>query len=535
MHKHHWHFLVGIIVFLVIPCGLYGKSGPKDNVVLEWNTAALTAIRGSRLGPPVTARSLAILHACIFDAWAAYDVKAIGTEYHSKIQLVDRSSENKWKSISFAAYTALTDLYPSGTAAIFEPLMMRLGYDANGDLDSPAEVGIAACRAVLRARYHDGANQLGDLVPGHAPYSDWTGWQAENPPSQLRHVTTPASPNRWQPLVYPDSSGVVLPQVFLDAHWYKVRPFALTSGDQFRRFVEQFGPPQEGSREYALESCELVGISAHLSDRQKAISEYWADGPRSESPPGHWNRFAQYVSRRDNHSLDDDVKLFFALNNALLDVSIAAWDVKRTSESVRPITAIPLLFKDQKIHAWGGPGQGTVEMDGASWMPYQPNTFPTPPFPEYVSGHSAFSAAGATILRLWTGKDTFGYSTVIRRGSSKVEPNRKPSHNVLLRWKTFTDAADEAGMSRRYGGIHFLAGDLAGRELGKLVGTQAWDRSLRFWTDKPTAADEDFLVSQRSEELNRKLSTSYRTIALHGCTGKDNNISISPMSDLYSK
>src|SRR5438477_13209562 len=65
-------------------------------------------------------------------------------------------------------------------------------------------------------------------------------------------------------------------------------------------------------------------------------------------------------------------------------------------------SAIPFLFHGQTIKAWGGPFMGTVTMDGGNWIPYQPSTFPTPPFPEYFSGQSTFSAAGAEILRRWT-------------------------------------------------------------------------------------------------------------------------------------
>src|SRR5262249_6438255 len=154
---------------------IVGKSRPTDNVVLDWNNAALAAIRGSRLGPPISARALAILHTCMYDAWASYDEKAIGTEYRAKAPSAASSPVNKRKSISFAAYTGLLDLYPTGDASIFKPLMKRLGY-GDSPVDGPAQVGISACKAVLESHYHDGANQLGDLSPGHPAYSDWTGW-----------------------------------------------------------------------------------------------------------------------------------------------------------------------------------------------------------------------------------------------------------------------------------------------------------------------------------------------------------------------
>ena len=129
--------------------------------------------------------------------------------------------------------------------------------------------------------------------------------------------------------------------------------------------------------------------------------------------------FAQWVSRRDRHSLDRDAKLFFALNNALLDASITAWDAKRQWDSVRPITAVRWLKRGQLVRAWGGPYQGTKTIRGEDWLPYQPATFPTPPFPEYISGHSTFSAAAAAVLQDFTGKDDLGMSITIPAGSSR--------------------------------------------------------------------------------------------------------------------
>ena len=108
------------------------------------------------------------------------------------------------------------------------------------------------------------------------------------------------------------------------------------------------------------------------------------------------------MSRRDHHGdhehgLERDVKLFVALTNAVSDAGCCAWDNKRAFNSVRPITAIRTLFRGQMVRAWAGPYQGTKLIDGAAWFPYQTTSFPTPPFPEYSSGHSNFSAAGAEI------------------------------------------------------------------------------------------------------------------------------------------
>jgi hypothetical protein len=91
-------------------------------------------------------------------------------------------------------------------------------------------------------------------------------------------------------------------------------------------------------------------------------------------------------------------------------------------------------------------------MKDASFIPYQEATSPTPASPEYVSGNSTSAAAAATVLKLFTGSDRFGHSITIPAGSSKIEPALTPAHPITL-W-TFTDAANQAGMAGRYGGIH---------------------------------------------------------------------------------
>jgi hypothetical protein len=219
----------------------------------------------------------------------------------------------------------------------------------------------------------------------------------------------------------------------------------------------------------------------------------------TEQPPGHWALFAHFVSQRDHHTLDDDVKMFFVLSNAIFDAGIAAWDAKREYDSVRPITAIPFLFRGMTIRAWGGPGKGTVEIDGLRWIPYQEATSPTPPVPEYVSGHSTYSAAAARILELWTGSDRLGESVLLSEGSSNIEPRITPNP-ITLRWQAFSDAANEPGMSRRYGGIHFRSADLAGRLLGRIVAVQVWTKAQFYFSGGPTR--EGMVQTSKSENLN---------------------------------
>src|SRR5207249_3058531 len=230
--KTRFRYRMAIAVTLV---SLGMRANPafaqEQNVVIQWNNAALQGVRDSKIGPPMVARALAIVHTCIYDAWAAYDKHALGTQFggslrqhHSKHK---RANQNK--AISFAAYRAAVDLFPGDKVTVFDPLMRLLGHDpanTTTDLSSPAGVGNVAAQVVREYRHRDGANQLGD-EPGGNPgiaYSDYTGYSSANDPMDLRSgsdfdVGTVHDPNRWQPLRYVDASGAVVTQSFVGAHW----------------------------------------------------------------------------------------------------------------------------------------------------------------------------------------------------------------------------------------------------------------------------------------------------------------------------
>jgi hypothetical protein len=243
-------------------------------------------------------------------------------------------------------------------------------------------------------------------------------------------------------------------QTFIAPHWERVTPFALVGPAEFDGMAVP--PPDifKNPGHYHKHVNEILHFSRRLDAGRKLIVEYWADGPASELPPGHWGLFAQFVSRRDRHSIDEDVKMFFAMHNASFDAGIVAWYAKRLHDGVRPITAIRYLKQGKKILAFGGPGRPTELIPGETWMPYNPGSNLTPAFPGYMSGHSAFSGASAEVLKLFTGSDDFGFSTVIPANFGRVEPGI-PEVPTTVSFATFGDAARQAGLSRLYGGIHF--------------------------------------------------------------------------------
>lgn len=456
-------FSLLLILSLSINLFLPAFAQESDNVVIQWNKVLLQAVRDTKFTPPKVSRTLAIVHTAIFDAWAAYDSKAVATHGGDlRRPEAERTDANKEKAISFAAYTTLIDQFPTQKTK-FEDLMKTLGYDPSDvslDTTTPQGIGNTVAASILEDRHSDGSNQLGDLATGE--YADYTGYTPINTADEIK------DPNRWQPLKAADGST----QKFLLPQWGMVTPFALESGDEFR----PKSPPIYPNPKYKREAQEVIMLSATLNDKTKSIAEYWADGPATETPPGHWNLFAQLVSKRDNHTLDQDVQMFFILGNALLDASIAAWDAKVAYDFIRPISAVHFLFNGKKIKAFAGANQGTQLINGEDWKSY----ISTPAFAEFVSGHSTFSAASAEVLTLFTGSPLFDESATIAAGSSKVEPGNTPATEVILKWKTFKQAADEAGVSRRFGGIHFISGDFEGRKLGKKIGRKVFNKAQGF-------------------------------------------------------
>ncbi|MGD2069466.1 MAG: vanadium-dependent haloperoxidase [Gemmatimonadota bacterium] len=448
----------------------------RDTVALVWDEAVLQSIRELKHGPPMNARSLALVHTAMYDAWAAYDDVALGTSLGGTLRRPppERTAANGAEAVSFAAYRVLLTLFPSRAGA-FRDLVSTLGYDpddATTSPSTPAGVGNLAAAALLEARADDGSNWRNG-------YADYTGYVPVNGPLDPTEpgVGGLVDPSRWQPLVH-DVGGEKVVQTWIIPHWQYVTPFAMVSGDEFLP-----PPPAEvGSAEFERQVDEIVELQAGLTDEQKVIAEYWADGPSSEFPPGHWHTIAQYVSRRDGHSLEEDVKMFFLVANAVFDAGIAVWTAKVRYDYVRPITAVRYLKAGEEIPGWAGPGMGTRIIAADRWVPYQRADFRTPPFAEYTSGHSGFSMAAATVLRRFTGSDAYGDCASFPAGWTKAEPGLAPASEVTLCWPTFTAAAEEAGMSRLYGGIHFRRGNEASLTMGALIGERVWDVARGYFT-----------------------------------------------------
>lgn len=500
----------------------------QQSVVAQWNELQLQVIREGGPAPTPTTYQLHLANSAIYDAYAALSPTASG--HYSEIETsLENNDANLAEAISYAAFTAMSQLHPE-RAADFEAFLIDLGYDpanVSTDPDTAAGLGNLAAQNVFAARADDGSNFEND-------FADTTGFVPVNeadPTSDRAPGGENFDPNQWQPLREPngtltDENGIPIfdnndPSTFNDQqaltpHWGGVDGFALTSGDQFRppappqlgdfsEYVDGLGNVTTGDAAYRAQIGEVLEISANLTDEQKLIAEYWANGPRGETPPGHWFQIAQDLALRDGHGNAQDAEMFFALSTAIFDAGIATWEAKYTYTYIRPYSAIRDLFFDQEIQAWGGPNQGTQTILGQNWLPYQDVTAPTPPFPEFVSGHSTFSAAAARTLAAYLGSDAYYDGTSLSNydldgvegldllgefvTSDLTFENRADGGDpIVLRWETLTEAAQEAGQSRIFGGIHIQDGNLFGLQVGEQVAANAQAR----WSALFTNGGSDF-------------------------------------------
>ncbi|WOK09020.1 vanadium-dependent haloperoxidase [Imperialibacter roseus] len=442
-----------------------------DNIAYKWGEMALKATANDtekfKPRPTITSRYLGLIFVSVFDAWSRYDEKATPV-YLSGVErrpADEQTLKNKEIAISYAAFRAMNEYYFSDQP-MFRDFMEELGLDPDNeslDASTPEGIGNLAAKAVIEARKGDGANQYAEEEgSGGQPYFDYTGYAPVNP------VDKNVDPNRWQPKYFSDGKGGKYAPGCLTPFWDKVRPVALKSGDQFRPGP----PPMVGSEQLEKEVWEVIEMQANLTDEQKALVEFMRDGPQSVQQAGHWLKFAQDVSVRDNHTLDQDVKMYFYNQVVAMDAFIASWDSKMFYDYARPYALVHQYYDDQKIKAWGGEGKGMIEMTGNQWRPYSPETFLCPPFPSYVSGHSTISGGCAEALKLWTGSDEFGSESVLVAGAM-TEPDNL-GDTVTLRFPTFTQTAEMAGISRVLGGYHIQSDNIEGLKLGREVAREAW-------------------------------------------------------------
>jgi hypothetical protein len=406
-------FRVALFLGCITAINLSSSVGTPANadVVTDWNNAALDAIRPGNTAPPIASRSLAILHASIYDA-----VNGIARTHEPYlVQSAVSSSASREAAASAAAHEALVNLFPARISTFDALHAAILAAIPNGPQKTAGIVwGEFVANQILAARAND-------------------GWNASIPPPGG------SGPGVWVPTP-PAFLPYALPQ------WGFVTPFAMSSSSQFR----PPGPPSLDSQQYAADYDEVKELGAAVgstrTEEQTEIALFWADGAGTETPPGHWNSIAQTIADARGNTLEENARLFALLNIAMADAAICSWDAKYTFNFWRPVTAI--AFAEPQLN----------------WMSF----IVTPPFPDYTSGHSTFSAAAATVLPLFYDTEDLPFTT----GSDFLP-------GVYRSFPTCLDAAEEAAASRIYGGIHFRTASEDGLQAGISIGEWTFSHYLQ--------------------------------------------------------
>lgn len=390
----------------------------SGNPVIEWNGVMLNVVRKSNTAPPLASRNMAMVHAAVYDA-----VNSISKKYSPyRVNIDAPAGTSAEAATAAAAHRVLVSIYPAQAATFDEAYASSLAKITDGKAKQDGiALGQQVADQIISSRSTDGITK----VVQYTPKTDPGSW-----------VPTP-----------PALASALAPQ------WAEVTPFAMTSGSQFR----SSGPPALDSTKYAEEVNYIkeIGKSDSLTRTpdQTAIAKFWANGAGTFTPPGHWNQIAEETATLTGQSLEDSARLFALLNFALADAAISCWDAKYQYNLWRPVTAIRQADTDNNPNTTADP----------LWTPL----ITTPPFPEYTSGHSTFSGAADPVMSSVFGSD-YGFGD---RGDKTV--------NSLRTFENFSEAADESGMSRLYGGIHFMSANVNGLSAGRNVGNYVVQNFLK--------------------------------------------------------
>jgi hypothetical protein len=402
---------------VLLSLGLPGAA--LGDEITDWNDVLLRSVQEVRMAPPPATRAFAMMHLAVFDA-------VNGTEQVYEPYAVDftvfppSEGASAEAAAAAAAHRVFVELFPDQVHRLKADLNRSLGKVRPGAArDDAVEWGIFCGEAILALRGDDGA---GDTVP-YDPVDEC---------------------GRWQPTP-PDFRAPLFPQ------WPYVTPFAMEDGAQFRAPA----PPDCTSFEYAIAFLEVMALGAVDSetrtDDETEIAYFWEDGPGSVTPPGRWQLIAQQLARRFGNSLLENARMFALLSMTQADAAIVSWDNKYFDDHWRPATGIPLADVDDNDLTEADP----------DWEPL----IPTPAFPSYTSGHSTFSGGSAELLELFFGDPNIALD--VRTPNPPIWPNQIAG--AVRSYGSLREAAEEAGQSRIFGGIHWQYDNLAGLESGRAL------------------------------------------------------------------
>jgi membrane-associated phospholipid phosphatase len=409
---------------------------------LPWTRVALETIRTQRAAafPTRSARALAVLHLGLHDALeVASDAREayfrrrprkLDDRIDQAVRAGGTSYPDERAVVAGAAGVLLRYLFPDAPEGRFERLAdeaaeSRLWAAAayRSDVETGLALGRQVAAAVVERAEDDGHERPWDFE-GERPCStdrcsgdDEAHWVPT--PTAFQYPPSDPMASKWETYLM-EAPGQFLPPP----------------------------PPAYGSPGFMAELEEVKRLSTDATEEEKELAFFWDDGPGTYSPAGHWNDIAIDLVRNRGFTTMETARAFALMNAAIRDAFVATWHAKYHYWSIRPVTAIrrPTIAGQPNPHYDGG------------WLP----NLPTPPFPAYVSGHSAESAAAARVLQYLMPDSG--------ERDKSIAAEMGPAGSI-------DELAEQAAYSRLVGGIHFRSDNDAGLVLGRRIAALAIERA----------------------------------------------------------
>ncbi len=417
-----------IMVALAVPPAQAASVG-ADKVMRDWYRLILELVRHTpTYSPPVASRAFGYLGVTAYEALAAGDttMTSLAGQLNGLTPVPQRE-----KGVAYDEAVVMQAALSSAAREFFGntgPTGQRALKRMTEKLSSEVSAGLAPDLVARSEAY-------GRSVTAHI-----LAWSESDGGAKIENMGFPLEftlnkgPSHWVP-----TSLINQQQLPLLPKWGENRPFVMQSGNAC-----PLPPPpaysEEKGSDFYKEAFEVYETVKNLTPEQRAVARFWSDDPMlSPTPPGHWMVIGLKILDDRKASAAEHADLLARLGVTLADAFIGCWHSKFEYDLLRPVTYIKRVI-DPK------------------WEP----VLITPPFPEYPSGHSTQSGAAATVLTAFFGEN-FAFT------DSTHEKDKLPNRS----FKSFWDAAQEAGISRLYGGIHFRAAIDRGLDQGRCIGEKA--------------------------------------------------------------
>lgn len=396
-----------------------------------------------------------------FDAIAPYTATAVGVASdlgrRPESDSVDHTNRNI--AIIYASYRLLLNEFPKDDRK-WRTMMRDAGLNPDNNqrnTTTPAGIGNMAGDAVVARANADGMNSQGTTACTYncLPFQDYTGYKPVN------SIYEVVDASKWAPWMTTSGNGIFTSQTFVTPQYSQAVPYSYSDPSIFSA-PDPIDSDPANVELYKAQADEVLARSAALAvdDRLKVQAELFDNKFR-----GYAGAVGQ-TSSSNKLALNDYINYYFTSNLAAFDAGIAAWHEKYRFDSVRPYTAIPQIYGDNPVTAWGGIGKGLVtDIPASEWRQY----LNVADHPEYPSGSGIFCAAIAQSSRRFFNTDELNFTTTYTPGSSAIEPGITPATAVTLTYPTWTEWENTCFQARVDGGVHFPASVAAAPGIGHPV------------------------------------------------------------------